>query len=105
MSVASKVVAITGASSGIGRATALLLAEQGAIVILGARRDEALALIANEIVRGGGRASYHITDVRRRGDLEALVAHALSIGGRLDVIVNCAGIGPISRFDALDIDA
>lgn len=105
MSVAGKVVAITGASSGIGRAIALLLAERGAIVILGARREEALALVADEIVRGDGRASYRVTDVRRRGDLDALVAHALSIGGRLDVIVNCAGIGPISRFDALDVDA
>lgn len=105
MGIAGKVVAITGASSGIGRATALLLAGQGAIVILGARRAAVLEDIADEIVRGGGRASYRVTDVRRRGDLEALVAHALSIGGRLDVIVNCAGIGPISRFDALDVDA
>ena len=104
MSVAGKVVAIAGASSGIGRATALLLAEKGAFVILGARREEALKGLASEIAQRGGRASYRVTDVRRRHDLEELVALAVGEGGQLDVIVNCAGIGPISPFDALDVD-
>jgi NADP-dependent 3-hydroxy acid dehydrogenase YdfG len=104
MSVAGKVVAITGASSGIGRATALLLAEKGAFVVLGARREGILRDVADEVVRSGGRASYIVTDVRSRRDLESLVALAVHDGGRLDVIINCAGIGPISRFDALDVD-
>lgn len=104
MTIANKVVAIAGASSGIGRATALLLAERGAFVILGARREDALKSVTDEITQSGGRASYRPTDVRRRADLEALVALAVQAGGRLDVIVNCAGIGPISRFDALDVD-
>lgn len=105
MDVAGKVVAITGASSGIGRATAMLLAERGAVVVLGARNADALGEVTDGIVRAGGKAAFRVTDVRRRGDLEALVALAVEQGGRLDVIVNCAGIGPISRFDALDVDA
>ena len=105
MSVAGKVVAITGASSGIGRATALLLSEKGAFVVLGARRDGALKDVADEVIRRGGKASYIVTDVRSRRDLESLVALAVRDGGRLDVIINCAGIGPISRFDALDVDS
>jgi NADP-dependent 3-hydroxy acid dehydrogenase YdfG len=105
MDVAGKVVAITGASSGIGRATAMLLAERGAVVVLGARNADALGEVTDAIVRAGGKAVFSVTDVRRRGDLEALVALAIEQGGRLDVIVNCAGIGPISRFDALDVDA
>jgi len=99
-----KVVAITGASSGIGRATAKLLAERGAFVVLGARREEALAAIVDEITAGGGKAAYKVTDVRRRSELEALVALAIEQGGSLDVIVNNAGIGPISRFDALRVE-
>jgi len=104
MGIEGKVVAITGASSGIGRATAKLLAERGAFVVLGARREEALAAIVNEITATGGKAVYKATDVRQRSDLEALVAFAIERGGRLDVIVNNAGIGPISRFDALRVE-
>jgi len=104
LSVAGKIIAVTGASSGIGRATALLLAEKGAFVILGARREDALKGVAEEIVRNRGRASYIPTDVRNRHDLEALVGVAVRDGGQVDVIINCAGIGPISRFDALDVE-
>jgi NADP-dependent 3-hydroxy acid dehydrogenase YdfG len=104
MTLDSKVVVITGASSGIGRATALLLAERGARVVLGARREAPLAQLADEIAAAGGEAAWRATDVTRRSDLEALVALALQRFGRLDVIVNNAGIGPISRFDALRIE-
>lgn len=104
MSVEGKVVAITGASSGIGRATAKLLAERGAVVVLGARREEELAAVVGEITAAGGKAVHRVTDVRHRGDLEALVNLAVEHAGRLDVLVNNAGIGPISRFDALRVD-
>jgi len=104
MTIKDKVVAITGASSGIGRATAKLLAARGACVVLGARRETVLAELAEEITAAGGKAAFRATDVRRRGDLEALVATAVERFGRLDAIVNNAGIGPISRFDALRVD-
>ncbi|MBR0800648.1 SDR family oxidoreductase [Bradyrhizobium jicamae] len=104
MSIAGKVVAITGASSGIGRATAQLLAELGATVVLGARREQALTAIVEGIAATGGKATFRVTDVTRRADLEALVALAIEHGGKLDVIVNNAGIGPISRFDALRVE-
>ena len=104
MAVRDKVVVVTGGSSGIGRATAKLLAGNGASVVLGARDEAALAGVAAEIGAAGGRASYRVTDVRRRDDLETLVAFAVEQGGRLDVIINSAGVGPISRFDALKID-
>lgn len=104
MTIEGKVVAITGASSGIGRATAKLLAECGALVVLGARRETVLEGLVEEITAAGGRATFKVTDVRRRGDLEALVSTATERFGRLDVIVNNAGIGPISRFDALRVE-
>lgn len=104
MSVEGKVVAITGASSGIGRATAKLLAEYGAFVVLGARNEAALEAVVDEITAVGGRAAFKRTDVRHRNDLEALVALAVEQGGRLDAIINNAGIGPISRFDALRVE-
>lgn len=104
MSIAGKVVAITGASSGIGRATAELLASRGAVVVLGARREDALAAVADRIRATGGAAVYKATDVRRREDLEALVALATEHRAKLDVMINNAGIGPISRFDALRVD-
>ncbi len=104
MSIRDAVIAITGASSGIGRATALLLAEQGAILVLGARREDRLASVAEEITSAGGRVAYLTTDVTRRQDLQALVDFACRRFGRLDVLINNAGIGPISRFDALKID-
>lgn len=104
MGIKGKVIAITGASSGIGRATALHLAELGAKVVLGARREELLATLCNEIAAAGGDAVYRTTDVTRRADLEALVAMATDTYGRLDVIVNNAGIGSISPFSARRVD-
>lgn len=104
MSIAGKVVAITGAGRGIGRATAILLASRGAKVVLGARREAEIEAVASEIRAAGGQAACKPTDVARRADLQALVDLALERFGRLDVIVNNAGIGPLSRFDALRVD-
>jgi len=104
MGITGKVIAITGASSGIGRATAKLLAERGAFVVLGARREETLANVVDEIITAGGKAVHRVTDVRHRSHLEALVDLAIDQGGKLDAIVNNAGIGPISRFDALRVE-
>jgi NADP-dependent 3-hydroxy acid dehydrogenase YdfG len=102
--IEGKVVAIMGASSGIGEATALLLAERGAKVVLGARGSERLEAFADRIVSAGGEVAYTRTDVKRREDLSNLVKLACERYGKLDVLVNNAGIGPISPLDDLRVD-
>jgi NADP-dependent 3-hydroxy acid dehydrogenase YdfG len=99
-----KVVAITGASSGIGEATGLLLAERGAKLVLGARRSDRLEALADRIAAAGGAAAYARTDVKRRDDLSDLVKLACERYGKLDVLVNNAGIGPISPLDDLRVE-
>ena len=99
-----KVVVITGASSGIGRATALLLAASGARLVLGARRQDRLTMLASSIEASGGEVAALPTDVARREDVAALVDLACRRFGRLDVLVNNAGIGPISPLDELRVD-
>lgn len=99
-----KVVAITGAGSGIGEAAALLLARRGAKLVLGARRAEPLAALANRIAEAGGEAVHIAIDVKRREDAGRLVDLACSRFGRLDVLVNNAGIGPIAPLDDLRVD-
>jgi NADP-dependent 3-hydroxy acid dehydrogenase YdfG len=101
---AEKVVVITGASSGIGEATALLLAERSAKVVLGARRSDRLEALAARIVYAGGEVSYARTDVRRRDDLSNLVKLAYERYGKLDVLVNNAGVMPISPLDDLRVE-
>ena len=102
--IEGKVVAITGASSGIGEATALLLAERGAKVVIGARGSERLKALADRIVSAGGEVAYARTDVKRREDLSNLVKLACERYRKLDVLVNNAGIGPISPLDDLRVD-
>ena len=99
--IAGKIVAITGASSGIGRATAAILAAQDAKLVLAARRLDRLEELAATIRSTGGEADCIRTDVTQRADLQALVDLALDRHGGLDVLVSNAGIAPISLFDAL----
>jgi NADP-dependent 3-hydroxy acid dehydrogenase YdfG len=99
-----KVVLITGASSGIGEATARLLAANGARVVLGARRSERLQTIAAEITAAGGTARCRSLDVTDRDDMEAFVTFAEAEFGAIDVLVNNAGVMPLSPLAALKLD-
>jgi len=102
--ITGKVVAVTGASSGIGEATARVLGERGAKVVLGARRVAQLDEIAAELRGRGGQAIVCATDVTRRDDVERLVGTAVSEFGRLDVLVNNAGISKIGPMSDLDVE-
>ena len=99
-----KVVAITGASSGVGAATARVLAARGAAVVLGARRSDVLRSLADDITASAGRVAWREVDVRRPADLQALVDLARDRFGRLDVMVANAGIAPNSLLDDLRTD-
>ncbi|MBA1289322.1 SDR family oxidoreductase [Pseudomonas japonica] len=104
LNIQGKVVAITGASSGIGEATARLLASRGARVVLGARRTDRLETLAADIKAAGGEVAYRALDVTRREQVQAFVEHAVVTFGRIDVLVNNAGVMPLSRLDALKVD-
>ncbi|MCA8934409.1 MAG: SDR family oxidoreductase [Rhodospirillaceae bacterium] len=99
-----KVVVVTGASSGIGEAIALRLAAGGAKLVLGARGADRLAAVAERIAAAGGAVAHAPTDVRRRQDVARLVDLALERFGQLDVMINNAGVVPISRLDELRVD-
>jgi NADP-dependent 3-hydroxy acid dehydrogenase YdfG len=99
-SLDDKVIAITGASSGIGAATARRLARAGTAVVLGARRKDRLEALAEEIHASGGRAATVAIDVTDADDVRRLVQTAVTDFGRLDVLVSSAGIGPISPMAA-----
>jgi NADP-dependent 3-hydroxy acid dehydrogenase YdfG len=102
--IKDKVVVITGASSGIGEATAVMLAERGAKVVLGARGLNRLEALARRIEATGGEVTYEQTDVRRREELTSLVSLALDRYGQLDVLINNAGIMPVSPLDDLRVE-
>ena len=104
MAVKGKVVVTTGAASGIGEATAKLLAANGAMVMLGARREDRLYKIANEINVNGGRADFRTVDVTKPEEVEALVKAAQNSFGKVDVIFNNAGIMPNSPMSAVRTD-
>lgn len=102
--ITGKVVAITGASSGIGEATARHLAQAGAHVVIGARRADLLAALADEITAAGGSVRHRALDVADAQDFEAFLAFAEAEFGRLDVVVNNAGLMPLSPLEAGKID-
>jgi NADP-dependent 3-hydroxy acid dehydrogenase YdfG len=101
--ISKKVVVITGASSGIGEAAARLLASKGAAVVLGARRTDRLEALCREINAEGGDARFQAVDVTRLSDVQGLVDLALSHHGRVDVIINNAGVMPLSKLEALKV--
>jgi NADP-dependent 3-hydroxy acid dehydrogenase YdfG len=101
--ISKKVVLITGASSGIGEATARLLASSGSHVVLGARRTERLEMLCAQINSSGGSAHFQALDVTRLTDVQAFVDFALNLHGRVDVFVNNAGVMPLSKLEALKV--
>lgn len=102
--IKGKVVAITGASSGIGKAIAIELAKNGAKVVLGARRTEQLQQLVEEIKSKGGEATFVQIDIKNKTDLIRLVNSAVEQYGKLDIIVNNAGVSQLSRIDDLDLE-
>lgn len=96
MSEANKVVIITGASSGLGEATARRLAKNGAKLMLAARREDRLQDLVAEIGQDGGTAKYQVTDVTDKSQVEALAKATKDAYGHIDVLVNNAGLMPLS---------
>jgi NADP-dependent 3-hydroxy acid dehydrogenase YdfG len=102
--IEGKVVVITGASSGLGEATARHLSAMGASVALGARRVDRLQSLAGELTSHGGRALARATDVTDRHQMSRLVDTAVEMFGRIDVMINNAGLMPQSLLERLKID-
>lgn len=102
--ITGKVVVITGASSGLGEAAARLLSAQGASVVLGARRADRLRSLAEELTANGGKALAVVTDVTRLDQVKALVDAAVQTFGRIDVMINNAGLMPSSLLERLRVE-
>jgi NADP-dependent 3-hydroxy acid dehydrogenase YdfG len=102
--IADKIVVITGASSGIGESTAKLLARHGAKVVLGARRKNRIDAVVKEISAAEGKAIGFTVDVTKRAEVEALIQAAVDSFGRIDVIVNNAGIMSLAPVEALKVE-
>jgi NADP-dependent 3-hydroxy acid dehydrogenase YdfG len=99
-----KVIVITGASSGLGEAAARHLSAQGASVVLGARRAERIEALATELAAGGGKALAVATDVTHSDQVKRLVDAAVERYGRIDVMINNAGLMPLSPLERLKLD-
>ncbi|ADU35048.1 SDR family oxidoreductase [Variovorax paradoxus] len=102
--IKGKVAIVTGASSGIGESMARHLAARGAKVVLAARRTDRLDKVVAEIREAGGEAVAIATDVSKRADLEKLAAATVETFGRIDVLVNNAGVMPLSPLEKLKVD-
>jgi len=102
--IEGKVVVITGASSGLGEATARLLCSEGAIVVLAARRAERIEALATELTDQGGKALAVTTDVTDRQQVKELVDKTVEAYGRIDVMLNNAGLMPLAPLEKLKID-
>jgi|ERR1700676_4879203 NADP-dependent 3-hydroxy acid dehydrogenase YdfG len=102
--IEGKIVVITGASSGLGEATARHLCAQGASVVLGARRVDRIQALADELTRSGARAVAVATDVTRYDEVKRLVDTAVQAFGRIDVMINNAGLMPHSPLERLKIE-
>ncbi|AUB39214.1 NADP-dependent 3-hydroxy acid dehydrogenase YdfG [Nostoc flagelliforme CCNUN1] len=102
--IQNKVVIITGASSGLGEATAKRLAASGAKLMLGARREDRLKELVAAIAQSGGTATYRVTDVADRVQVETLAKETLSTYGRIDVLINNAGLMPLSPLDQVKVE-
>ena len=102
--IENKIVIITGASSGLGEATARRLAKNGAKLMLAARREDRLEKLVTEINKDGGTAKYQVTDVTDKSQVEALVKAAKDAYGRIDVLVNNAGLMPLSPLAATKVE-
>lgn len=100
----SKVILVTGASSGIGEATATRLVRQGHRVVLGARRTERLRALAERLREEGGKVAYRALDVTRLNDMQDFVAFVEATFGPVDVVINNAGVMPLSPLNALKVD-
>jgi NADP-dependent 3-hydroxy acid dehydrogenase YdfG len=102
--IKDKIVVVTGASSGLGEATARLLSAKGATVILGARRADRLKSLAKDLEARGGKTLALETDVTRREQAKALVDSAVQTYGRIDVMINNAGLMPQAPLESLKVD-
>ncbi len=102
--IQNKVVIITGASSGLGEATAHRLAASGAKLMLAARREDRLKDLVAAIEKTGGTVAYRVTDVADRAQVQALADATLETYGRIDVLVNNAGLMPLSPLDQIKVD-
>ena len=102
--IAGKVIVITGASSGMGEVAARHLAAKGASVVLGARRSDRIEALAAEIAEAGGKAVAVVTDVTKRQHVQKLVDTAVETYGRIDVLINNAGVMPLSPTERLKVD-
>ena len=99
-----KVIVITGASSGLGEAAARLLSKEGAIVVLGARRMDRIQALADELTSNGAKALVLATDVTDYDQVRKLVDTAVATYGRVDVLINNAGLMPQSLLEKLKLD-
>jgi NADP-dependent 3-hydroxy acid dehydrogenase YdfG len=102
--IEAKVIVITGASSGLGEAAARLLCAEGATIVLGARRRERIEALARELMAKGGKAIALATDVTDRAQVTKLAEAAVKTYGRIDVMINNAGLMPQSLIERLKVD-